>query len=123
MKKSVLELGGSDAFIVLEDADIDAAAKGAVDARLLNSGQSCINGKRFIVVRSVAKEFTEKYVREMGKKKVGDPLDPKTDIGPSPLQVKLMLWTNRWEMRFQKEASLKLVERGSKELDRIILPR
>ena len=71
LKKSVLELGGSDAFIVLEDADIDAAAKGVVDARLLNSGQSCINGKRFIVVRSVAKEFTEKYVREMSKKKVG----------------------------------------------------
>jgi len=82
LKKSVLELGGSDAFIVLEDGDIDAAARGAVDARLLNSGQSCINGKRFIVVKSVAKEFTEKYVQEMGKKRVGDPLDPKTDVGP-----------------------------------------
>lgn len=82
MKKSVLELGGSDAFVVLADANIDASVKGAVDARLLNSGQSCINGKRFIVVESVAKEFTEKYAQEMAKRKVGDPLDPKTDVGP-----------------------------------------
>ncbi|MGI0092315.1 MAG: NAD-dependent succinate-semialdehyde dehydrogenase [Nitrososphaerales archaeon] len=82
MKKSVFELGGSDAFIVLGDADIVSAAKGATDARLLNSGQSCINGKRFIVVKSVARDFTEKYVQEMEKKRVGDPRDPKTEVGP-----------------------------------------
>lgn len=82
MKKSVLELGGSDAFIVLDDANVDAAAKGAADARLLNSGQSCINGKRFIVTKSVASEFTEKFVKEMEKRRVGDPMDPNTGIGP-----------------------------------------
>lgn len=82
MKKSVLELGGSDAFIVLDDADITAAAKGAADARLLNSGQSCINGKRFLALRSVAKEFTEAFTAEVGKRVVGDPLNEKTSIGP-----------------------------------------
>jgi acyl-CoA reductase-like NAD-dependent aldehyde dehydrogenase len=82
MKKAVLELGGSDAFIVLDDADIMAAAKGAADARLLNSGQSCINGKRFIVQKAVARAFTEGFVEEMRKRKLGDPLDERTDIGP-----------------------------------------
>ena len=82
MKKSVLELGGSDAFIVLDDADIELAAKGATDARLLNSGQSCINGKRFIVTKNVADEFTQKFVQEMEKRSVGDPTDPKTAVGP-----------------------------------------
>ncbi len=82
MKKAVLELGGSDAFIVLDDADIAAAAKGAADARLLNSGQSCINGKRFIVQKAVVREFTEEFVEEMRKRKLGDPLDEETDVGP-----------------------------------------
>ncbi|MHB8566389.1 MAG: NAD-dependent succinate-semialdehyde dehydrogenase [Nitrososphaerales archaeon] len=82
MKKCVLELGGSDAFIVLDDADIPLAAKGAADSRLLNSGQSCINGKRFIVVKEVAKEFTERFVGEFERKRIGDPLKEDTDIGP-----------------------------------------
>lgn len=82
MKKSVLELGGSDAFVVLDDANLDAAAKGAADARLLNSGQSCINGKRFIVTKAVASEFIEKFVKEIEKKKVGDPTNPNTNVGP-----------------------------------------
>ena len=82
MKKCVLELGGSDAFIVLSDADIPLAAKGATDSRLLNSGQSCINGKRFIVVKDVAEEFTERFVGEFEKKRVGDPLRQETDVGP-----------------------------------------
>jgi acyl-CoA reductase-like NAD-dependent aldehyde dehydrogenase len=81
-KKFVLELGGSDPFIVLEDANVDLAAQVGAAARLQNSGQSCICAKRFIVVRSVSNEFTEKFVREFEKKNVGDPLDKKTDVGP-----------------------------------------
>ncbi len=82
LKKCVLELGGSDPFIVLSDADVEAAAKVGVDARLVNSGQSCIASKRFIVEESVAKEFTEKFVSEVQKKKTGDPMDRSTDVGP-----------------------------------------
>ena len=82
LKKFVLELGGSDPYIVLEDADVWEAARTGADARVLNSGQSCIAAKRFIVVRSVAKEFVEEFVSQMGKKRTGDPMDPKTDVGP-----------------------------------------
>ena len=82
LKKFVLELGGSDPFIVLDDADVGAAAKTAADARLVNSGQSCIAAKRFIVHEAVAKEFTEQMVRAFERKVVGDPMDPKTDVGP-----------------------------------------
>ena len=82
IKKTVMELGGSDAYVVLEDADLDLAAKVCVDARYVNSGQSCIAGKRFIVVRSVIEEFTKKFVEFAKAKVVGDPLDAKTEIGP-----------------------------------------
>lgn len=81
-KKFVLELGGSDPFVVLEDADLDQAAQVGAIARLQNSGQSCICAKRFIVVKPVWKEFNEKIVREFEKKKLGDPLDPQTYVGP-----------------------------------------
>jgi succinate-semialdehyde dehydrogenase/glutarate-semialdehyde dehydrogenase len=82
LKKTVLELGGSDAFIVLEDADLDAAAQMAVKARFQNTGQSCIAAKRFIVVESVAEDFEKKFVEAAAKLKVGDPLDRATQIGP-----------------------------------------
>ena len=82
LKKTVLELGGSDAFIVLEDADLDAAAQMAVRARFQNTGQSCIAAKRFIVVESVAEDFKKKFVEAAAKLKVGDPLDRATQIGP-----------------------------------------
>lgn len=82
LKKFVLELGGSDPFIVLDDAEVAAAAKVAADARLQNSGQSCIAAKRFIVHEAAVKEFTEKMTREIEKKVVGDPMDRKTDVGP-----------------------------------------
>jgi acyl-CoA reductase-like NAD-dependent aldehyde dehydrogenase len=82
LKKFVLELGGSDPFIVLEDADVEKAAKVGSDARLISSGQSCIAAKRFIVVKSVAKQFTEAFVRQMEGKRTGDPMDPETDVGP-----------------------------------------
>jgi len=82
LKKLVLELGGSDPYIVLEDADVKEAAKTGADARVLNCGQSCIAAKRFIVVKAAAEEFVEELASRMGSKKTGDPLDPKTDVGP-----------------------------------------
>ena len=82
LKKTVLELGGSDPFIVCEDADIEKASTGAVKGRFINCGQSCIASKRFIVVNEVADEFTEKFVQKTEKLKVGDPLSDDTDIGP-----------------------------------------
>jgi acyl-CoA reductase-like NAD-dependent aldehyde dehydrogenase len=81
-KKFVLELGGSDPYIVLEDADVREAARTGADARVLNSGQSCIAAKRFIVVESAAEEFVEEFVSQMGKKKTGDPMKGETDVGP-----------------------------------------
>ncbi|KCZ71551.1 NAD-dependent aldehyde dehydrogenase [Candidatus Methanoperedens nitroreducens] len=82
MKKFVLELGGSDPFIVLADADIEKAAKIGVASRFLDAGQSCIAAKRFIVEESIAEEFTSKFVEHASNLKVGDPMDPDTDIGP-----------------------------------------
>jgi succinate-semialdehyde dehydrogenase/glutarate-semialdehyde dehydrogenase/succinyl-CoA reductase len=82
IKKTVLELGGSDPFIVCEDADIEKASNGAIKGRFINCGQSCIASKRFIVVKSVANEFIEKFVQKAEKLKVGDPLSDDTDIGP-----------------------------------------
>ncbi|MBD2092703.1 NAD-dependent succinate-semialdehyde dehydrogenase [Microcoleus sp. FACHB-1515] len=82
IKKTVLELGGSDPFIVLESADLNAAVSTAVTARMINSGQSCIAAKRFIVQESIANEFTSKLVERYRSLKVGDPLDPNIQIGP-----------------------------------------
>jgi succinate-semialdehyde dehydrogenase/glutarate-semialdehyde dehydrogenase len=82
LKKTVLELGGSDPFLVLEDADLRAAARTATDARLVNSGQSCIAAKRFIVVEPLAARFCELFVAEMAARRVGDPLAPDTQVGP-----------------------------------------
>jgi succinate-semialdehyde dehydrogenase/glutarate-semialdehyde dehydrogenase/succinyl-CoA reductase len=82
LKKTVLELGGSDPFIVCEDADIEKASSGAVKGRFINCGQSCIASKRFIVVKKVANEFIEKFVEKTEKLKVGDPLSDDTDVGP-----------------------------------------
>ena len=81
-KKSVLELGGSDAFVVLDDADISAAATAAVKARYHNAGQSCVCSKRFIVAASVAEEFTDLFVKGAQALVVGDPTDPRTEVGP-----------------------------------------
>jgi acyl-CoA reductase-like NAD-dependent aldehyde dehydrogenase len=82
VKKTVLELGGSDPFIVCEDADVEKASSGATKGRFINCGQSCIASKRFIVVKNVADEFIEKFVQKTEKLKVGDPLSEDTDIGP-----------------------------------------
>ena len=82
VKKTVLELGGSDPFIVCEDADIDKASDGAVKGRFINCGRSCIASKRFIVVNKVANEFIEKFVQKVEGLDVGDPLADDTDVGP-----------------------------------------
>ena len=82
VKKTVLELGGSDPFIVCEDADIEKASTGAVKGRFINCGQSCIASKRFIVANEVAEQFIELFVQKTEKLKVGDPLSEDTDVGP-----------------------------------------
>jgi len=82
IKKTVLELGGSDPYIILEDADLEQAAKSCVNSRLLNAGQSCIAAKRFIVVESIYDKFEKLFFDFMFSKKMGDPMDEKNDLGP-----------------------------------------
>jgi acyl-CoA reductase-like NAD-dependent aldehyde dehydrogenase len=82
VKKTVLELGGSDPFIVCEDADIEKASTGAVKGRFINCGQSCIASKRFIVAKNLANKFIEKFVQKAERLRLGDPLSDDTDIGP-----------------------------------------
>ncbi len=82
LKKQVLELGGSDPFIVLADADLEEAANVAVKARYINVGQSCVNAKRFIVEESIADRFVELFLEGVAKLKIGDPMERDTNIGP-----------------------------------------
>jgi succinate-semialdehyde dehydrogenase/glutarate-semialdehyde dehydrogenase len=82
LKKTVLELGGSDPYVVLEDADLDAAAETCAASRLINSGQSCIAAKRFIVVQDVLRAFEERFVERMRARRMGDPLADGVDVGP-----------------------------------------
>ena len=81
IKKVVLELGGSDPYIVLDDADVEKAGRTAANARMINTGQSCIAAKRFIVMESVADEFVKHFVARLREMKLGDPMDETTDIG------------------------------------------
>lgn len=82
LKKSVLELGGSDAYLILEDADLDLAVETCVNSRLINSGQSCIAAKRFIVVEKHREQFERQFVEKMRQVKMGDPMAEDTEIGP-----------------------------------------
>ncbi len=107
IKKTVLELGGSDPFIVLADAEVDKAAQAAAEARLINSGQSCIAAKRFIVVETVADRFLERFKAELASRRMGDPLDRDTQVGP---QARVDL---RDQLHRQVEESIK---RGARRL-------
>jgi succinate-semialdehyde dehydrogenase / glutarate-semialdehyde dehydrogenase len=82
IKKTVLELGGSDPFIVMPSADLDAAITTGVQARVINNGQSCIAAKRFLVSHEIADEFQKRFVSAMESLKIGDPMDPETQLGP-----------------------------------------
>ena len=82
LKKTVMELGGSDPYVILEDADLEMAADTCVTARLINGGQSCIAAKRFIVVEKVYDDFEKLFVEKMKSKKMGDPFDESNDVGP-----------------------------------------
>ena len=82
VKKTVLELGGSDPYVVLEDADLESAARTCATSRLINSGQSCIAAKRFVVVDAVYDEWLERFVEAMADAKTGDPMEEDVQVGP-----------------------------------------
>ncbi|HYJ31612.1 MAG TPA: NAD-dependent succinate-semialdehyde dehydrogenase [Candidatus Binatia bacterium] len=107
LKKTVLELGGSDPYVVLEDADVEAAADVCAAARLVNTGQSCIAAKRFIVVDAVREPFTERFVARMRAARFGDPRDPANGLGPLA----------RHDLRDQLHAQVRAsIQRGARAL-------
>jgi succinate-semialdehyde dehydrogenase / glutarate-semialdehyde dehydrogenase len=102
IKKTVLELGGSDPYIILEDADLELASSTCVNSRLINGGQSCIAAKRFIVVEKIYDQFEKMFVDKMKQKKMGNPMDENNDLGPQA-SVKL-----RDELHEQVKKSISL---------------
>lgn len=114
LKKSVLELGGNDAFIVLEDADIDKTVEWAVVGRMNNNGQSCIASKRIIAVEAIADEFIEKYTAKLAQLKVGDPMDPNTELGPLSSEEALLHLLDQVERSVAAGATVLL---GGKRVD------
>jgi len=115
IKKTVLELGGSDPFIVMPSADLEAAVRTAVQARTINNGQSCIAAKRFIVSVQIAEEFERRFVRGMEALKVGDPLEAETDVGP--LATAEILETLDQQVRQSVAAGARLLT-GGRRLER-----
>jgi succinate-semialdehyde dehydrogenase/glutarate-semialdehyde dehydrogenase len=115
IKKTVLELGGSDPFIVMPSAELDEAATTAVKARTINNGQSCIAAKRFIVATEIYDEFEDRFVAEMKALRVGDPLKETTDIGP--LATEQILKDVDEQVKTSVAAGA-LVLTGGKRLDR-----
>lgn len=113
IKKSVLELGGSDPFIVLEDADIDRATDLAIYGRTVNNGQSCVASKRFIVVKEVADEFLSKFKSKMESLVVGDPMNPETQLGPLSSEEALSTILNQIEKAVAQGAK---IETGGKKV-------
>ncbi|WP_265564158.1 NAD-dependent succinate-semialdehyde dehydrogenase [Sphingomicrobium arenosum] len=115
LKKTVLELGSNDAYLVLDDADLDVAVKTSVQGRLYNNAQTCINAKRFIATEAVYDEFLERFVEAMKAVKVGDPMDEDSELGPmarGDLRDKLI---GQMEESVEKGAR---IETGGKKLDR-----
>jgi succinate-semialdehyde dehydrogenase/glutarate-semialdehyde dehydrogenase len=106
LKKVVLELGGSDPFIVMPSADLAAALSTAVTARMLNNGQSCIAAKRFILAEDIADEFIKGFVEKLEQLKVGDPMLPETDIGPLATPAILKDLDNQVQTCIQSGAKL-----------------
>jgi succinate-semialdehyde dehydrogenase/glutarate-semialdehyde dehydrogenase len=115
IKPSVLELGGSDPFIVMPSADFDLAVRTAVKARVINNGQSCIAAKRFIVHEAIADEFERRFVEGMRALQVGDPMDPATDVGP--LATEAQVRTIEEQVQRTVAAGARLLTGGSR-LDR-----
>jgi succinate-semialdehyde dehydrogenase/glutarate-semialdehyde dehydrogenase len=116
IKKSVLELGGSDAFIVMPGADLEAAIKTGVTARTINTGQSCIAAKRFIVSDRIYDRFVPEFVKRMRSLKIGDPLDAATEIGP--LATETILRGIDQQVRASVAAGARLLT-GGKRIDRV----
>jgi len=112
IKKSVLELGGSDPFIVMPSANLDDAVSIGVKARIVNNGQSCIAAKRFIVHDSIADEYERRFVEAMRALKVGDPLDESTDVGP--LAMPQLVDDIEAQVRKSVEAGAKLLTGGTR---------
>ncbi len=115
LKKTVMELGGSDPFIILNDADLDTAVKTGVTARLINNGQSCIAAKRFIVVEDVYDEFESMFVEKMKKIIIGNPMDESTELGPLARED-LLLELNQ-QVQNSVKAGAKILT-GGKRLER-----
>ncbi|MDI1481303.1 NAD-dependent succinate-semialdehyde dehydrogenase [Polyangium sp. y55x31] len=115
IKKTVMELGGSDPFIVMPSADLEAAAKTAVRARTINTGQSCIAAKRFIVHEAIADAFERRFVAEMSRLVIGDPMDEATEIGPLATKDVLGTLVDQVERSVAAGARVLL---GGKRLDR-----
>lgn len=105
LKKVVLELGGSDPYLILEDADLDQAVEVCVASRLTNSGQSCIAAKRFIVVESIREQFEKKFTRRMSETKMGDPNKEDTDLGPQARYDLRDMLHNQVEKSIEKGAT------------------
>jgi succinate-semialdehyde dehydrogenase/glutarate-semialdehyde dehydrogenase len=115
LKKSTMELGGSDAFIVLEDADLEKTVKWAVWAKMNNMGQCCVAGKRFIVVNSLAGQFLEKFQAALAAFKPGDPMDEATTLGPLSTEAALVQLLDQIKRAVAKGATLVM---GGKRIDR-----
>jgi succinate-semialdehyde dehydrogenase/glutarate-semialdehyde dehydrogenase len=115
LKPSSLELGGSDAFIVLEDADLERTVKWAVWGRMYNDGQTCVAAKRFIVVEELAARFLEQFSEALKTLKAGDPMDPKTTLGPLSTEAALLNLLEQVDGAVAKGATLLM---GGKRIDR-----